>query len=113
MTTPFIGAAKVETMLTDFNRLRTAVRNYDPEETEKAFEKCERWIDCINPTASKPTPQQAAQTLLDAERVNLMSTTGAAMPPPSDLNETGTWPIILTALEFIRDNGLNYGGRAN
>lgn len=50
---PFIGAAKTQTMLRDFDRLRKAIRDWDAEEAEKAFEKCERWIACINPTATE------------------------------------------------------------
>lgn len=49
MDGPFIGLARVETMIRDFNRLRKSIREWDAEEAEKAFEKCERWISCINP----------------------------------------------------------------
>jgi hypothetical protein len=50
-TEPFVRGARVETMLRDFNRLRAAIRNWNPEETEKSFGLCERWIQCINPSA--------------------------------------------------------------
>lgn len=45
----FVGAAKAQTMLRDFNKLRDAIRSHDAEATEAAFEKCERWISCIDP----------------------------------------------------------------
>lgn len=39
------GRAKTATVRRDFNRLRAAIRKWDAEETEKAFDKCERWLD--------------------------------------------------------------------
>lgn len=48
---PFVGAAKVETMMKDFNRLRAAIRSHDTVATETAWDKCERWVGCINPNA--------------------------------------------------------------
>lgn len=47
--TPFVSLARAETMFKDFNRLRIAIRSHDSEATEKAWEKCERWVSCINP----------------------------------------------------------------
>lgn len=48
--TAFIGLARVETMLKDFDRLRRAIRTeHDIEAAERALDKCERWFACINP----------------------------------------------------------------
>lgn len=43
----FLGRAKAETIRRDFNRLRKTIREWNPEETEKAWERCERWLGCI------------------------------------------------------------------
>jgi hypothetical protein len=50
-------------MRRDFDRLRRSVRAWDAEETEKAFDKCERWIACLSPNEGidhiakkEPTP---------------------------------------------------------
>lgn len=48
----FLGKAKVETFLKDFDRLRQAIRSHDTFEIESAWEKCERWVSCINPNKS-------------------------------------------------------------
>ncbi len=46
----FIGLARVETMLRDFNALRRAIRTeHDIEAAEAALDRCERWFSCINP----------------------------------------------------------------
>jgi hypothetical protein len=42
---PFVNAARAQTMLRDFNRLREAIRAHDSFAAEAAWEKCERWID--------------------------------------------------------------------
>ena len=44
----FLGRAKAETIRRDFDRLRKAIRKWDAEETEKAWDKCERWLGCIH-----------------------------------------------------------------
>lgn len=50
MTQPtFIAAAKVETFLRDRDALRKAIRAHDSEATEAAWDRFERWTDCINP----------------------------------------------------------------
>jgi hypothetical protein len=43
----FLQAAKVETMLRDFDRLRQAIRAHDSFATEEAWEKCERWVSLL------------------------------------------------------------------
>ena len=54
MTAPFIRAARAETMLRDFNRLRRAIRmDHDIIAAEKALDNCERWIGCIDPNAKE------------------------------------------------------------
>lgn len=46
----FVGLARTETMLKDFDRLRRAIRvEHDIEKAEAALDKCERWFSCINP----------------------------------------------------------------
>ncbi len=51
--TAFIGLARVETMLKDFDRLRRAIRTeHDIEAAERALDKCERWFYCIDPNPS-------------------------------------------------------------
>lgn len=40
----FVRAAKTETMLRDFNRLRDAIRSHDTFATEAAWDNCERWV---------------------------------------------------------------------
>lgn len=50
MSDLFVGRAKVETMRRDINRLRKAIRGWDPEAAEKAWDKCERWVSCLSPT---------------------------------------------------------------
>ena len=48
---PFLGAAKAQTMLRDFDRLRRAIReDHDIEAAEAALDQCERWIGCIDPS---------------------------------------------------------------
>ncbi|WP_321832588.1 hypothetical protein [Thalassovita sp.] len=63
--TLFIGNAKTQTMLHDFDRLRKAIREYDPEATEAAWANCERWVDCINPTATEELRRKRAATMND------------------------------------------------
>lgn len=49
----FIGLARVQTMLRDFNRLRKAIRvDHDIEAAEEALDMCERWFDCLSPNPS-------------------------------------------------------------
>ncbi len=48
-TEVFLGRAKVETFRRDVDRVRRAIRRWDAEETEKAWEKLERWLSCVNP----------------------------------------------------------------
>lgn len=40
----FERAAKTETMLRDFNKLRSAIRSHDSFASEAALKNCERWI---------------------------------------------------------------------
>jgi len=40
----FMRAAKTETMLRDFNKLREAIRSHDTFATEAAWDSCERWV---------------------------------------------------------------------
>jgi len=51
MAEPFITAARAETMLRDFDRLRKAIRAWDAEATEAAWVRCEPWIDQLRPIA--------------------------------------------------------------
>jgi len=51
---PFVTAARAQTMLRDFDRLRRAIRAHDPEASEQAFEKVERWIALISPNPEPP-----------------------------------------------------------
>ena len=44
MSEAFVTAARAQTMLRDFNKLRDAIRSHDSFATEEAWEKCERWI---------------------------------------------------------------------
>lgn len=46
---PFVGAAKAQTMLRDFDRLRRAIREHDSFEAEAAWDRCERWVDQLRP----------------------------------------------------------------
>jgi hypothetical protein len=47
MEAPFMQAAKVQTMLRDFDKLRQAIRAHDSFATEEAWEKCERWVSLL------------------------------------------------------------------
>ena len=38
------GRTKMETVRRDFDALRKAIRSHNSEETEEAWERCERWI---------------------------------------------------------------------
>lgn len=51
--TPFVSAARAQTMLRDFDRLRKAIRAWDPEAADKALDKCERWFDLIDPNGGR------------------------------------------------------------
>jgi len=42
---PFTQAARAQTMLSDLNRLRRAIRSHDTFATEAALDQCERWFD--------------------------------------------------------------------
>ncbi|WP_181820597.1 hypothetical protein [Paracoccus versutus] len=46
---PFVQAAKAQTMLRDFDRLRRAIREHDSFEAEAAWDRCERWVDQLRP----------------------------------------------------------------
>lgn len=59
MSEPFVNVARAQTMLRDFDRLRAAIRSHDTEATEAAWDKCERWVDCINPSQ---TPRAREET---------------------------------------------------
>lgn len=51
---PFIGLARVQTMLKDFDALRRAIRqDVDIEAADRALDRCERWFDCIDPNANR------------------------------------------------------------
>ena len=45
----FVTAARAQTMLRDFDRLRDAIRSHDSFATEAAWEKCERWVSQLKP----------------------------------------------------------------
>lgn len=51
----FVGTAKAQTLHKDFNALRIAIRAHDPFATEAAWDRCERWVGCIQ---TIPTPQE-------------------------------------------------------
>lgn len=55
--TPFITAARAQTMLRDFEKLRTAIRSHDSFSAEDAFDKCERWIDQLRVISSHDKPK--------------------------------------------------------
>jgi len=42
---PFMTAARAQTMLRDFDKLRRAIHSHDSFAAEEAFDYCERWID--------------------------------------------------------------------
>jgi hypothetical protein len=50
---PRYGKAKISTVMRDLNALRKAIRAHDPEATEAAWEKVERWVDIIPAVAAK------------------------------------------------------------
>lgn len=52
MGEPFLRAARAQTMLRDFDRLRRAIREHDSEATEEAWSKCERWVDQLRPISA-------------------------------------------------------------
>lgn len=41
------GRAKLGTIKRDFDRLRLAIQEHRPEETEAAWLDCERWLDFV------------------------------------------------------------------
>lgn len=43
---PFLRAARTETMLRDWDRLRRAIHAHGGPKTEAAWERCERWLGC-------------------------------------------------------------------
>lgn len=45
----FLGHAKAETMLRDFDRLRVAIRAHDSFAAEEAWDQCDRWVDQLKP----------------------------------------------------------------
>ena len=50
---PFVNGAKVETMRRDFDVLRKSIRRHDPEATERAWERCERWLGAVEPSTGR------------------------------------------------------------
>lgn len=46
---PFVTAARAETMLRDFDRLRQAIQAHDSFAAEAAWDRCERWVDQLRP----------------------------------------------------------------
>lgn len=52
----FVGDAKAETLDADFNALRVAIRSWDAEATEKAWERCERWVSGLQVIRNTPKP---------------------------------------------------------
>lgn len=50
---PFVRAARAQTMLRDFAKLREEIRATipDPLRILDAWEPCERWVDLIDPNA--------------------------------------------------------------
>ena len=52
------GNVKYATIRRDFNRLRTAIREWNAEETEKAWGKCERWLEAIAPSRIATTDNE-------------------------------------------------------
>ena len=47
--TIFLGAARASTFIRDRNNLRAAIRDHDTDRIEAAWDKFERWTDCIDP----------------------------------------------------------------
>ncbi len=47
--TLFVTAARAQTMLRDFNRHRQAVAPGDWDDIQDTWDKCERWVDLIDP----------------------------------------------------------------
>lgn len=47
------GRAKIVTIKKDFDDLRAAIRSHDAKETEKAWDRCERWVDFVMGDAAK------------------------------------------------------------
>lgn len=41
------GYVKLKTIRRDFDKLREAIKNYDPEATEEAWLRCERWLEFL------------------------------------------------------------------
>jgi hypothetical protein len=58
IATAFVGTAKAQTLHRDFNALRRAIRAHDTFATEEAWERCERWIGCIQTVRTPTTPQE-------------------------------------------------------
>ena len=50
---PFVRAARAQTMLRDFAKLRREIRATvpDPVKIANAWDDCERWVDLIDPNA--------------------------------------------------------------
>ncbi len=62
--TQYVGAARVQTMLRDFERLRQAIRSGDIEAADKALDRCEPWFGCIDPARKRyddPQPPRAGR----------------------------------------------------
>lgn len=54
-TEPRYGRVKYATIRRDLDRLRAAIRAWNPEETEVAWERCERWLEAL------PLPREDEQ----------------------------------------------------
>lgn len=54
------GAARIATVLRDFDRLREAIRNHEPEATEEAWLACERWLDLVYAVAGRERSNRRA-----------------------------------------------------
>ncbi|QRD50042.1 hypothetical protein JNX05_12040 [Pseudosulfitobacter pseudonitzschiae] len=52
---PFLQAARTQTMLRDFDRLRRAISAHDSFAAEEAWSNCERWVDQLRPISSNET----------------------------------------------------------
>lgn len=49
--TTFVNAARTQAMLRDFDRHRKAIASGDFDRIQDTWDKCERWVDCIDPNA--------------------------------------------------------------
>ena len=51
---PFTRAARAQTMLRDFEKLRRVIRSEGTPDIQDAWDKCERWVGLINPNEGQP-----------------------------------------------------------